>query len=241
MLIVDAGGDIRETQTAVDHYGLYANVKHSPVTDRTFSYWTLGDERFISDDGTRGLIVGSMVGSEVERRDAFELLEPALRSETFDVRAGGSVPAGIELSSAVANDLRRAELIWFPVTFVLLLLVSGGLVAASRPLAAGAVGIPVSLAALTLLGRVMDVSIFAPSIVTMLGLGVTIDYSLFTVSRYREEVAANGDDVRAAVVRTVETAGRAVAFSGLTTALSLASLLLFRETFFRSLALGGTS
>lgn len=133
MLIVDAGGDIREVQTAVDHYRLYANVKRSPVTDRTFSYWTLGDERFISDDGTRGLIVGSMAGSEAERRDAFELLEPALRSETFDVRAGGSVPAGIELSSAVANDLRRAELIWFPVTFVLLLLVSGGLVATPTP------------------------------------------------------------------------------------------------------------
>jgi RND superfamily putative drug exporter len=124
------------------------------------------------------------------------------------------------------------------VLLVLLVLIFGGLVAASTPLLIGGLAIVGALLVTRLLTLFTDVSIFAINVITLLGLGMAIDYSLFVVSRFREEVAA-GHDTPAAIRRTLATAGRTVMVSGLTIALALASLLIFPQVFLRSMGLGG--
>ena len=125
-----------------------------------------------------------------------------------------------------------------PATLVLLVLVFGGVVAASLPLATALVSVMGTFLALFLISRVTNVSIYSINLTTALGLGLAIDYSLFIVSRFREELAA-GRSTDDAVVRTVETAGRTVAFSALTVAASLAALLVFPLYFLRSFAYAG--
>lgn len=246
VVILDAGdAEIRGWPQLRAHIDVDSALRRSPLVAQLLSYEDKQDPRFISDDGTRSFMVASLQGSETEKRERFaEELAPLIatavaESEVLTSRVGGEVAAGAELADAVEGDLRQAELISLPLTFGLLILVFGGTVAASLPVLAGGIGILGALAGLWFVAQWTDVSIFALSMVTMLGLGVAIDYSLFIVNRYREEMAVSGDDVRMAVARTVDTAGRAVVFSGLTTALSLAALFLFPETFFHSLALGG--
>ena len=126
----------------------------------------------------------------------------------------------------------------FPILLVLLVIVFGSLAAASLPLAVGGIAILGAFTVLNVATQFGDVSVFAINIVTMLGLGLAIDYALFVVSRFREELAA-GFAVEDAVVRTMATAGRTVAISGLTVAVSLGALLLFPMNFLQSMGLGG--
>ena len=125
-----------------------------------------------------------------------------------------------------------------PVLLVLLVLIFGGLVAASTPLIIGGLAILGAFVATRLLTMVTDVSVFAINVITLIGLGMAIDYALFVVSRFREELAA-GHDTPAAIQRTMATAGRTVMVSGLTIALALASLLIFPQVFLRSMGIGG--
>src|SRR5436305_2330945 len=125
-----------------------------------------------------------------------------------------------------------------PVLLVLLLVIFGSLVAAAWPLVIGAVAILGAFVVTRLLTSVTEVSVFAVNIITLIGLGLSIDYSLFIVSRFREELRA-GYEVREAVVRIMRTAGRTVAVSGMTVTLALASLLLFPQAFLRSMGYGG--
>src|SRR5690606_11762519 len=127
--------------------------------------------------------------------------------------------------------------------FVLCLLIFGSLVAALMPTLINTFAVLGAFAVVRLLTMVTDVSIFAINIITLIGMGLAIDYALFIVSRFREELARQpGTDrpqVRAAIAATLVTAGRTVMFSGLTVAASLASLLIFPQTFLRSMGLGG--
>src|SRR5207248_518582 len=143
-----------------------------------------------------------------------------------------------DASKRSAADVQRAEELSMPVLLVLLLVIFGSLVAAAWPLVIGAVAILGAFVVTRLLTSVTEVSVFAVNIITLIGLGLSIDYSLFVVSRFREELRA-GHDKRAAVVRTMTTAGRTVAVSGLTVTLALASLLLFPQPFLKSMAYGG--
>jgi uncharacterized membrane protein YdfJ with MMPL/SSD domain len=243
LVLIDTGGPpITDVQPYVDHYQFTAKLGAAPAVDQVFSFLTFGDERFLSDDGTGAFMFASLAGSDSERREGYTSdVAPLLVSDAFEVQTGGTVPAAVELTDEIESDLQRAELLTLPITLVLLLVVFGGVAAAVLPLVAGVLGIIGALAALRLIAGVTDISVFALTIVTMLGLSLAIDYSLFIVNRYREEMGANGDDVPRAVRDTVGSAGRSVAFSGATTALSLASMLFFRETFFRSLAIGGVA
>lgn len=114
----------------------------------------------------------------------------------------------------------------------MLVFVFAGVVAAGLPIAAAVVAVSGALAATRVLAEFTDLSVLVVAVVTMLGLGVTIDYSLFMLKRYQEEMAVTGDDVRESISRAVATAGRAVAFSGITTVLSMGSLLIFNEMIF---------
>ena len=153
---------------------------------------------------------------------------------------GGPVPVFVDINTQVSEDIAKAESLSIPLLVILLILVFGSLVAGSLPLAVGLVSILGAFTALRALSLFGDVSIFSVNIVTMLGLGLAIDYSLFVVSRFREELRA-GSSVEDAVARTVATAGRTVAFSGLTVAVALSSLLFFPQNFLRSMGAGGIS
>jgi trehalose monomycolate/heme transporter len=165
-------------------------------------------------------------------------IAPLITSPTLQVMVGGNVPVNIAINSQVSADLERAEMITLPIVVFLLLIVFSGLVAAALPLLIGGVTILGAFAVLRVLTGLTDVSVFAIQVVTMLGLGLGIDYSLFVVTRFREELKFDENDVRGALQRTMATAGRTILFSGLTVSTSLLSLLLFPEFFLRSMGMG---
>jgi len=169
---------------------------------------------------------------------AFEALRPALDAPGVRTEVGGMVAFLQAANEQTTEDITRAETLSMPVLLVLLILIFGGLVAASMPLLVGGLAILGAFIAVRLLNLVTDVSVFAINIITLIGLGMAIDYGLFVVSRFREELA-NGHPVPAAIGRTMATAGRTVLVSGLTIALALASLLIFPQVFLRSMGLGG--
>ncbi|MGH9272743.1 MAG: MMPL family transporter, partial [Ilumatobacteraceae bacterium] len=154
------------------------------------------------------------------------------------VGVGGGEAVGEDIGSTIEGDLARAELIAIPITLALLLLVFGGLIAASLPLFVGVLAVLGTFLSLYVIGSLTDVSIFAINLTTALGLGLAIDYSLFIVSRYREELR-DGRSVEQSVVRTLETAGKTITISALTVAVSLSALLVFPQYFLRSFAYAG--
>ena len=156
------------------------------------------------------------------------------------MRAGGQIPTEAAINKQVTTDIGRAEGISMPVLLLLLLVIFGSLAAASLPLAIGGIGILGSFAALRLLTLATPVSIYSINITTILGLGLAIDYGLFLVGRFREELTRQ-PSVEDALARTIATAGRTVAVSGVTVAMALASLLLFPEVFLRSMGYGGVA
>jgi uncharacterized membrane protein YdfJ with MMPL/SSD domain len=151
---------------------------------------------------------------------------------------GGVLPFYDETNAQTARDIARAEEFSLPVLLVLLVLVFGSAVAASTPLLVGGVAVLGAFVVTRVLASVTEVSTFAINIITLIGLGLSIDYALFIVSRFREELAA-GHPPAEAVPRTMATAGRTVAVSGVTVTLALASLLLFPQGFLKSMGYGG--
>jgi RND superfamily putative drug exporter len=210
-----------------------------PETDRQVD-WPTGLHPLIGAGGRSALVVFTVVGDEDEVLERLELVEARYAGVVSGVehRLTGPAPVARETREIAEDDLSRAELLSTPVTLVALLLVFGGLVAAVLPLVVALVAIVGTFAALTVVTGFSDVSVFARTLTTALGLGLGIDYSLFVVSRFREERRA-GHDVDAAVDRTLRTAGRTVLFSAATVMVSLTALLLFPIVYLRSFAYAG--
>ncbi|MGH3341899.1 MAG: MMPL family transporter, partial [Carbonactinosporaceae bacterium] len=211
---------------------------------RVTTYWSSGAEQLVSKHRHATYVTVQLRNpqgggaDEGELIDTYRAVEDDFAAPGLDVGLGGNVAVFDDVNTQVSEDIARAEQLSLPILLVLLLIIFGSLVAAAMPLAVGGLAILGAFTALRLLTYLTDVSIFAVNIVTMLGLGLAIDYALFIVSRFREELprqASVGD----ALAATMATAGRTVAFSGLTVALSMASLLLFPQVFLRSMAFGG--
>jgi uncharacterized membrane protein YdfJ with MMPL/SSD domain len=210
----------------------------------TTTYWSTGSPRFVSKDRAATYAVVRLAGADdVARHDAYDALRDiAGKAPGLTVQVGGSVPIESAINERVSADIAKAESISMPVLLILLLIIFGSLAAASLPLAIGVVAIFGSFTALHLLTLVTDVSIFAINITTFLGLGLAIDYGLFMVSRFREELKiSGGGGTEQALARTMATAGRTVAVSGVTVAVSLSGLLLFDQVFLRSMGFGGVA
>jgi uncharacterized membrane protein YdfJ with MMPL/SSD domain len=169
---------------------------------------------------------------------AYHRIEPALTAPGLSTQVGGLVAFTDQANKQTEEDITRAELFSLPILFVLLVLIFRGLVAALAPLVIGGIAILGAFVAVRALTYVTDISVFAINVITLLGLGMAVDYSLFVVSRFREELA-NGRDVNAAIRATVATAGRTVLVSGLTIVLALSSLLIFPQPFLGGMAIGG--
>ena len=207
----------------------------------TTTYWSTGAAPLVSHDRHSTYAVLTLTGA-----DQVDRVRGALAAPGLTARVGGNAVVNEDINSRVSADIARAESISMPVLLVLLLIIFGSLAAAGLPLAIGGTAILGSFAALRAFATVTDVSVFAVNVVTIMGLGLAIDYGLFVVSRFREELrrgaAAGGEvSVEDAVARTMGTAGRTVAVSALTVAISLAGLLIFPQVFLRSMGFGGMS
>lgn len=201
------------------------------------SYWAAPVPALKSRDGRSALLLITLAGDEDARqRSASEIHEELDRqSDPLTLQATGVSVVNADIVEQSEKDLIRAETLATPVTLIILLLVFGSLVAAAMPVVVAAVAVLGSLALLYPLAGVTDVSVFALNVATALGFGLAVDYSLFIVTRYREELAA-GRDQTEAIVTAVATAGRTVLFSAATVALSLAALLVYPLFFLQSIA-----
>jgi uncharacterized membrane protein YdfJ with MMPL/SSD domain len=192
----------------------------------------------VSRDGDSSYLgVALRPTDDQEVHDAAERIVDDLADEP-GVTVGGPAVAELEVNEQVETDLRTAELYAFPLLFLLSLLFFRSLVAALLPLLVGALAIVGTFLMLRVASELTTVSIFALNLVTGLGLGLAIDYSLFVVSRYREEMARSGPGLEA-MRRTLATAGRSVLFSSLTVAGALAALAIFPQRFLYSMGIGG--
>lgn len=220
---------------------LTRRAERSPGVRAATSYWTAGRPPSMrSRDGSLGLVTLSLSGNEDDRARTAERLVPDIRrhAEGLTVMAAGPAQVQSEVGEQTAHDLLLAEAVAMPITLVLLLLVFGSAVAATLPLVIALLSVLATRAVLNALAGTVSISVYSMNSTTALGLGLAIDYSLFILARFREELRT-GATVREALVPTVRRAGRTVAFSALTVALSLVALLVFPQFFLRSFAYGG--
>ncbi len=242
VLIVTAdGGDVDDAAVAAAAAALTARLAGTEdVTDVT-SYWQLGSPPTLrSNDGSSALVFARITGDETTRQDTVDQVHEELAGEdgVVSVEVTGSTAVGAAIGERVERDLGLAEMIAIPLTLLLLIIVFRGVVAALLPLAVGTAAILGAFFVLWAISQFTDVSVFSINLVTALGLGLAIDYALLIVSRFREELDA-GRSVDDATRRTVESAGRTVAFSGLTVTVALAALAIFPLYFLRSFAYAG--
>lgn len=196
-----------------------------------------GGPQFVSKDGSQTYLA-AIYAADADADETTEHLRDQL--ERVDgVTVGGFGPAYQQVNEQVENDLLTAELIAFPLLFLVSLWVFRSAVAALLPLLVGGLTIVTSMLVIRGINEVVDISIFALNLITGLGLGLAIDYSLFLVSRYREELDRVGPGAEA-IRRTVATAGRTVAFSALTVAGAGLALLVFPLRFLYSMGIGVT-
>ncbi|MHA4777411.1 MMPL family transporter [Streptomyces sp. MSC1_001] len=241
LLLVDAGpAGVDAPAAAAEARRLAERLDAEPGVDGVGSYWSTGSPALRSEDGRKAVIAARIAGEEKDAAAVLDKIAPEYRGThgPVDVSLGGSLAVRHEMQVTIQEDLLRAELIALPLTLVLLVMVFGSAVAALLPLGVGIVAILGTNAVLRGITEFTDVSVFAQNLTTALGLGLAIDYALFVVRRYREELAT-GADAYTAVRTTLRTAGRTVLFSALTVAVSLAAMLVFPQYFLRSFAYAG--
>ena len=220
-------------------------LRSSPHVVDVASPWTTPPQAaadLVSKDRNTGLIVAGIKGSESDQQKYAEQLstQVAHYRNGVTVRTGGAAMVNAQITKQSQRDLLVMESIAIPLSFLVLVWVFGGLIAAALPVAVGGMAIFGALAVLRTISFATDVSIFALNLTTAMGLALAIDYTLLIISRYRDELA-DGADREVAVVRTVATAGRTVLFSATTVALSMAVMVLFPMHFLKSFAYAGVA
>jgi uncharacterized membrane protein YdfJ with MMPL/SSD domain len=210
-------------------------LSRQPGFQRALDYPATHLPELVSRDGRQTLVLAAFASRE-RSTAAVARIRPALAGS--GVRLGGNDVVFDELNKRTSSDLQSAEMFAFPILLLLSFWVFRGLIAAALPLIIGGFAIVLTFFLLRVVDQFLGLSIFAVNLVTGLGLGLAIDYSLFVLSRYREELAA-GADTRAAIARTLQTAGRTVLYSSLAVAGAAASMLVFPLRFLYSMGVGG--
>ncbi|MGY5117901.1 MMPL family transporter [Streptomyces sp. 900105755] len=241
LLLVDArGGSVDSPAVAAEAKALVTRLSGEKGVIGVGSYWQTKSPSLRAEDGHEALIAARITGDEKAAADTLDRIAPHYRGAhgPVTVKVGGMVAVRSDMQTIIKEDLARAELIALPITLVLLVMVFGSAIAALLPLGIGIVAILGTNAVLRGITSFTDVSVFAMNLTTALGLGLAIDYALFIVRRFREELATGADPLTA-VGTTLRTAGRTVLFSALTVAVSLAAMLVFPQYFLRSFAYAG--
>ncbi|MFJ9814531.1 MMPL family transporter [Streptomyces sp. NPDC101151] len=241
LLLVDSGrASVDDPAVAAEARGLAERLATEQGVTGVGSYWRTKSPGLRAKDGHEALIAARITGDENAMGRTLDRIAPHYRGThgTVQVKVGGIVAVRHEMQTIIKEDLTRAEMIALPITLVLLVMVFGSAIAALLPLGIGIVAILGTNAVLRGLTSFTDVSVFALNLTTALGLGLAIDYALFIVRRYREELSTGADPLTA-VGTTLRTAGRTVLFSALTVAVSLAAMMVFPQYFLRSFAYAG--
>ncbi len=191
-----------------------------------------------STNGHQALVSVDLKSTGTQARTDYDALRAMVKSSNLTVAGTGFVAINEAFNKTLETDLQRAETVTLPVTLVLLVVIFASLVAAGLPLGVGVLTIVGGVAGTFFLNRFTDVSQYALNIVTLIGLGVSIDYSLFVVNRFRDELA-KGASREDAIATTMATAGRAITFSGITVAVGLSAMLFFQGTFLASMGAAG--
>ena len=241
LVTADPGTTVDSPDVVAAGNALTAELAHEPGAAFAASYWSTGGAPPLkTTDGHRALVFAHFNGTSNDLNKLMDTIGPKY------TRHGNGVTVAVtgfgeifrEVGHTIEHDLTRAEMIALPITLLLLLLIFGSGVAALLPLAVGGLSIVGTFLVLLIINSFTEVSVFSLNLTTAMGLGLAIDYSLFIVSRYREELRA-GAEPSVAIERTVATAGRTVAFSALTVAASLCALLVFPLAFLKSFAYAG--
>ena len=218
------------------------------TTTRVVPYYAAPDQAgLVSEDGHAAQVLVSMAGSsQDDYLSNYDELAPTLQAgedSPLDTDVAGAFAVFDDVNEITSEDLARAEMISMPIVLLLALLIFGSLVAASMPALVGLLAMVGALALVRVITLFTDVSVFSVNVISLLGIGLAIDYALFVVSRFREELALlpldDPDASATAVRRTMSTAGRTVLFSGLTVAAAMSSLLIFPQAFLKSMGYGG--
>ena len=234
--LVPSLGDVRANPAAARPAARVASLLAAqPGFQRVLDYPATRLPELVSRDGRQTVVLAAFA-TRARAATAVDHIRPQLAGS--GVRLGGNDIAFSEINKRTTSDLSRAEMFAFPILLLLSFWVFRGLVAAALPLLVGGFAIVLTFLLLRLIDQVAGLSIFAVNLVTGLGLGLGIDYSLFVLSRYREELAG-GANTAAAVARTLQTAGRTVLYSSLTVAGALSCLLVFPLRFLYSMGVGG--
>lgn len=236
----DLGSPAQAGTAAATGRALTWRIAARPGVVYAQSFWTTGDPALLSRDESTALILVKVAGNDNAARATWNALAPAVVGDHGPLRvtATGSLVVNEAVDAQSAKDLSLAELVAAPITALILLAAFGSLVAAGLPLLVGGMSVVGTLAILRGLAELTPVSVFAQNVTTLLGFGLAIDYSLFLVTRYREELA-RGRPVTEAIAATLRTAGRTVLFSALTVMVSLAAMTVFPIFYLQSLAYAG--
>ncbi|MFD7508722.1 MMPL family transporter, partial [Streptomyces sp. NPDC059853] len=241
VLLVHAPGGVDEPAARAAGSALAERLATEDGVSGVLSYWTAGGAGPLrSADGERALILATVAGDETEAGRRLAALRPDYEgnADGLEVAVGGPAMINHEVGELSERDVIKGETLAFPVMLVVLVLIFGSLVAASLPLVTGLITILVSLGLLWAMAQLTDVSVLAVNVVTLLGLGLAVDYSLLMVNRYREELRA-GQDSATAIRVMMGSAGRTVLFSAVTVAVTLAGLAWFPLLALRSIAYSG--
>jgi putative drug exporter of the RND superfamily len=214
-----------------------ADVRKLDNVRQVISYAGSKDSRFISEDGKKSYAVVTSDVSIDETRNVVEDVRSKVRSDKLETYVTGAPAVYQDLEEASNEDVKDAEKYAFPFAVIILVFAFGTLVAAGVPVLIGGAGVVTALAALYFIAGIYDMSVFTLTLSTMLGLGLGIDYALFFVSRFREEL--EDYPTVEAVPRTVATAGRSIFFSGTAVLIGLSGLLFFPFMFMRSIGVAG--
>ena len=196
-------------------------------------------ERLVSADGVKTLAVVTLRDSYFAAAAAYPELRAEVKSDLLEAGFTGFLAYRTDLDRTLAYDVMWAEIVSLPLALLLLIVVFRTVTAAAVSVGVGALAVVTGIAAITALSRVIDIAVYAINVASLIGLGVAIDYSLFIVSRYRDELAA-GASYADALVTAMDTAGHAVVFSGFAVAIGLSSLLFFHGCFLATMGIGGT-
>ena len=238
VIFTDPDGDAASDEFQATVADAIEPVADDPLVDEIVTYADVGDATFVSEDGDRTFAVIRLTEEMEEAVDDVDALVAQLEApEGVEMIVSGIPVVQHEFNAAVEEDLLRAELISFPIALIILLAVFGTLVSAALPLVIAGMALPTSIAIIGLLATQTEMSIFVTNVTTMIGLALSIDYSLFMVSRFREELRHRS--VADAVEHTMATVGKAVAISGLAVAIGLGSLTVFESPALRSMGIGG--
>ncbi|HET8778305.1 MAG TPA: MMPL family transporter, partial [Candidatus Limnocylindria bacterium] len=213
-------------------------IEDDPLVDEITTYADSPVDALLSEDGTKTLAVITLSENEEDAVEgAAELTDQIQAPDGADMLVTGIPQLYHEFNGEIEEDLVQAELISLPIALVILLAVFGTLVGAVLPLLIAGLALPSAFAIVNLLAGVTDVSVFVTNLASMIGLALAIDYSLFMVSRYREELRHHSVEV--AIERMMGSVGKAVAVSGVAVAIGLSSLTVFEAAALRSMGVGG--